>query len=245
VGDLPPHLRPFVLPTPRVERERGDTVDFYLPAGGGRVPAIVFVHGGPVPADLRPTMRETPVYVGYGSQAAARGVVGVTADLRLHDLTDYPRAAGDAAAAVDAARRHRRVDPDRIAVWAFSGGGLLLADWLREPPGWLRCLGATYPLLAPWDGAPIEDRFRPADALAGAGSVPIVLTRVGRERPWLAGAVAEFLAAARVCGVPVEVVDVPNGQHAFDMLDHTDESRRAVHAAFDAVLAHLTAEAAR
>ncbi|MFC3960952.1 hypothetical protein [Nocardia jiangsuensis] len=26
----------------------------------------------------------------------------------------------------------------------------------------------------------------------------------------------------------IEVIDVPNGQHSFDVLDHTDESRAAV-----------------
>ncbi len=40
--------------------------------------------------------------------------------------------------------------------------------------------------------------------------------------------VAVFLKAADDNGVPVDVLDVPNGQHGFDMLDHTDESRQAV-----------------
>jgi acetyl esterase/lipase len=37
----------------------------------------------------------------------------------------------------------------------------------------------------------------------------------------------------------VEVIDVPGGQHGFDMLDHTDESRRAVEQAADWVSQRL------
>lgn len=161
-------------------------------------------------------------------------------DHRLHDAADYPLAADDVAAAVQTARNDPRVDADRIAVWFFSGGGLLLADWLREPPEWLRCVAITYPLLAPGPDSTIEPRFRPAEAVATAGALPIVLTRVGQERPLLAEMVEAFVAAANAAKARLEIVDVPNGRHGFDMLDHTDESRRAVERAFDAVLAELT-----
>ncbi|MGH3395801.1 MAG: hypothetical protein ACRDPO_14035 [Streptosporangiaceae bacterium] len=66
-----------------------------------------------------------------------------------------------------------------------------------------------------------------------------MLTRVGRERPPIADTVEAFIAAARASQARVEVIDVPHGQHAFDVLDHTDESRTAVENAFDTVVAHL------
>lgn len=66
-----------------------------------------------------------------------------------------------------------------------------------------------------------------------------MLTRVGRERPPLAATVEEFVTAARDRGVRLEIIDVPNGRHSFDVLDHTDESRKAVERAFDAVVAAL------
>jgi acetyl esterase/lipase len=237
---LPEYLNPFVLSVEPVEPERLGRVDLYLPAATRPRPAIVFVHGGPIPADLRPTPRDWPVYQGYGSLAATRGAVGVTVDHRLHDIGDYPLAAADVSAAVQAARADPRVDADRIAVWFFSGGGLLLGDWLREPPDWLRCVAATYPLLAPLPGRNVDVRFRPVDAVAIAGALPIVLTRAGRERPQVADAVKAFVAAARTCGAKLEIVDVPHGRHGFDMLDHTDESRKAVGQAIEAVLNALT-----
>jgi acetyl esterase/lipase len=237
---LPDYLQPFVLPVQAVEPDRRGRVDLYLPEVTEPAPAIVFVHGGPVPVDLRPTPRDWPVYRGYGSLAATRGIVGVTVDHRLHDVADYPPAADDVAAAVQTTRDDPRVDADRIAIWFFSGGGLLLADWLREPPPWLRCVAISYPLLAATPGNTVEPRFRPAEAVATAGALPIVLTRVGRERPLLAEMVEEFVAAAHSAEVRLQIVDVPHGRHGFDMVDHTDESRQAVERAFAAVLAELT-----
>jgi acetyl esterase/lipase len=235
----PDHLSPFVLPAGSIAPERHGHSDLYLPEAAQRSPAIVFVHGGPIPAGLRPSPRDWPVYQGYGSVAASRGIAGVTVDHRLHDVGDYPRAAADVVAALEAVRADPRIDPGRIALWFFSGGGLLLADWLRTPPDWLRCVAASYPLLAPLPDWNVDPRFRPAEAVGAAGAPPIVLTRVGREHPAIADTVEAFIAAARASQARLEIIDVPHGQHAFDVLDHTDESRQAVENAFDAVVAHL------
>ncbi|MEU9094685.1 alpha/beta fold hydrolase [Streptomyces sp. NPDC048428] len=241
-AEPPAHLRPFLLDVPECPRDRIGNVDLYVPDTEGPRPAVVFVHGGPVPAGVRPTPRDWPALKGYARLAAAEGVVGVTLDHRLHDMADYPRAAADVAAAVEMVRADPRVDADRIALWFLSGGGLLAADWLRKPPAWLRCLAASYPILVPVPGwGPVDSRFHPVEALPGAGTLPFVLTRAGREMPEIAATVEEFLAASEKCGVNVEVVDVPNGRHAFETLDPTDESREAVRRAMRSVLGHLRA----
>ncbi|MFD0568565.1 alpha/beta hydrolase [Kitasatospora gansuensis] len=220
--ELPVFLRPFLLDLPERPRERLDRVDLYLPEGEGPHPAIVFVHGGPITADLRPTPRDWPAFVGYGRYAASQGVVGVTVDHRLYGLADYHRAAEDVAAAVELVRADPRVDADRVAVWFFSGGSLLSTDWLAAPPSWLRCLAASYPVLAPLPSWGIVDpHFTPTAAVGGAERLPVVLTRAGLESPEIAATVKEFLITAEDAGVEVEVVDVPNGHHGFDVLDHT------------------------
>jgi acetyl esterase/lipase len=217
--------------------ERHGSIDLYLPDASGPRPAVVVVHGGPVPAEVRPTPRDWPMFRAYGSAIAARGAVGVTVDHRLHGVADYPLAADDIVSAVDVVRADPRVDGEQIALWFFSGAGLLLADWLRASPDWLRCAAATYPMLS----CPPEygTRFNPAAAVGDSGALPIVLTRVGRESPQIAATVAEFVAAAEHCQARLEIIDVPNGQHSFDILDHTDESREAVERALGAVLTHL------
>ena len=71
-----------------------------------------------------------------------------------------------------------------------------------------------------------------------AQELPIVLTRVGLERPDIAATVEAFSKAFEKAS-SVTIVDVPNGRHAFDILDHTDESRQAVTTAVDRVLTHF------
>ncbi|MFE5022622.1 alpha/beta hydrolase [Streptomyces sp. NPDC056656] len=242
--ERPAHLRPFLMDVKERPRERTGRVDLHLPAADGPRPAVVFVHGGPVPAGARPTPRDWPAFVGYAQYVASLGVVGVTVDHRLHELTAYGRAADDIAGAIDFVRADPRVDGARVALWFVSAGGLLSADWLAAPPPWLRCVAASYPILAPLPGWGLTDsRFRPAAAVRGAGQLPIVLTRVGLERPEIAVTVEEFLSAAADCGAAVEVIDVPLGHHGFETIDPTDASRDVVERAVRSVLGHLGAGA--
>ncbi|MBP2400866.1 alpha/beta hydrolase [Streptomyces syringium] len=238
-SEQPAHLRPFLMEVPEGPRERVGRVDLYLPDADRPRPAVVFVHGGPVPADARPTPRDWPAYVGYGQYVASLGAVGVTLDHRLHDLADYERAAEDVAEAVELVRADPRVDGERVALWYFSGGGLLSADWLAAPPPWLRCVAATYPILAPLPNWGLGERFRPAAAVRAAGPLPVVLTRVGLESAAIARTVEEFLAAATECEADVEVIDVPLGHHGFETTDHTEQARQAVDRAARSVLGHL------
>ncbi|MEU7060734.1 alpha/beta hydrolase [Streptomyces sp. NPDC046197] len=243
-----PFLRPFLLDLPESPRVRNGRLDLHLPqmeAGQPACaprPAVLFVHGGPVPPDLDPTPRDSPFYVGYARCAASLGAVGAVVDHRLHGITDYAQAAGDVAEAVELLRADPRVDPERIALWLFSGAGLLAADWITAPPGWLRCLALNYPILEPLPGwGAVGARFHPVGALRAGGAAlpPLVLTRAGRETPPIAATVEKFLVAAEEAKTPVDVVDVPHGVHSFEIHDPTDESREAVTRAVRTVLGHL------
>ncbi|TXS52043.1 alpha/beta hydrolase [Streptomyces sp. t39] len=239
-GEDPPHLQPFILDVPPCPRERSGTLDRYLPEADGPAPAVILVHGGPVPAGARPTPRDWPAFVGYARCIAGSGAIAVTLDHGLHDVADYGRAADDVAEAVALVRADPRVDPDRIALWFFSGGGLLCADWLAAPPPWLRCVAASYPVLAALPGWGSTGRpFCPAEALPASGGLPFVLTRVGREHPPIAATVAAFTAAADACGAALDVIDVPHAHHGFETIDHTEEAREAVRTAVAAVRGHL------
>ncbi|MET8165889.1 dienelactone hydrolase family protein [Streptomyces sp. NPDC005329] len=241
VAAPPAHLHPFPLDVPELPRDRRGSVDLYVPDADGPRPAVVFVHGGPVPAGARPTPRDWPTLVGYARLAAAEGMVGVTLDHRLHDVADYERAAADVTAAVEQVRADPRVDADRVALWFFSGGGLLTADWLTEPPAWLRCLAASYPILAPLPNWGLTGtRFRPDRAVAHAGTLPVVLLRAGRETPEIAASVEAFVTAAKDCGAQLELVDLPNSHHGFETADPPEEVRPALRHAMRSVVAHLT-----
>jgi hypothetical protein len=252
--DLPPYLQPFVLD---VEQGPGQTVDrvgqldFHRPASTARTGAILFVHGGPGPADLEAPPRDWPVYQGYATAVAQRGLVAVTVDHSLiRGFDQLSTAADEVEAAVGLLRADPQIDPDRIGMWFFSGAGLLAGEWLDSPPDWLRLVALTYPLLATPPG--VDELVSAAEVIGkhdrggGAGNVsssvlPVLLTRVGRERDELAGPVAEFVSAG---GTALDIIDVPKGQHGFDMLDHDEESRAAVTKALDWAIAHLGEEPA-
>jgi dienelactone hydrolase len=236
--DLPPYLQPFVLNVEGVADRRVDRVgelDFYRPVSTARTGAILFVHGGPGPAHLEVRPRDWPVYQGYATAAAQRGLVGALVDHSLiHGFDRLSAAADDVEAAIGVLRADPQVDPNRIALWFFSGSGLLAGEWLDSRPDWLRCLALTYPLLATPPG--VDELVSAAEVIGKHKDLPVLLTRVGREREELAGPVAEFVSAG---GTALDIIDVPKGQHGFDMLDHTDESRAAVTKALDWAIAHL------
>lgn len=245
-GSEPMSLRPFLIDVPELPRVRTGRVDLHLPqqGGPGPRPAVLFVHGGPLPRDTAPAPRDWPFYVGYARYAASMGAVGAVVEHRLHGLADYPQSADDVAEAVDLLRADPRVDPDRIALWIFSGAGPLLAEWISSPPAWLRCVALSYPVLAPLPGwGAVGPRFHPVEALRSGGGRPpaLVLTRAGLETPQIAATVERFLDAAEETGTPVEIVDVPHGVHGFEIHGPTDESREAVTRAVRAVLARLEA----
>jgi hypothetical protein len=100
--------------------------------------------------------------------------------------------------------------------------------------------GGQLPDPRPLPGWDVDPRFRPAEVVADAGALPIVLTRVGHEAPNVAATIEPFCAAASVCAARLEIIDVPDGHHGFDSLDHNGQSRDAVVRALGLVLTALT-----
>jgi dienelactone hydrolase len=239
----PMYLKPFVLPVASVDADRQGPLDIYWPDSEitDAVPAIIFVPGGPLPPDLEPRPRDWPVFRGYGSLAAAHGVAGITVEHRLDSPSAYATAAQDIVAATDAVRRLPGVDSGRVALWFFSGAGMLAADWIRETPSWLRALAASYPVMAPWPGMDVDPRFRPTDALADVEGLPILITRVGQEQPVIGATVDAFIDEARQRGALLDVINVPDGHHSFDIVDDTDVSRAALTQSMKWVAAQLLA----
>jgi hypothetical protein len=241
--DLPGYLQPFVLTVEGAADQRIERVgdlDFYRPASTARTGAILLVHGGPGPADLEVRPRDWPVYQGYATAIAQRGLVAVTVDHSLiRGYDQLSTAADDVEAAIGILRADPQVDPGRIGMWFFSGSGLLAGEWLDSRPDWLRWIALTYPCLATPPG--VDELISAAEVIGKHKDLPVLLTRVGLERAELAGPVAEFVSAG---GTALDIIDVPKGQHGFDMLDHTEESRAAVTKALDWAIAHLGEEPA-
>jgi dienelactone hydrolase len=225
---------PFVLPPPEVARATHDGLDLYLPDSSEPAPAVLLIHGVPYGAEGRALPSEWGIYRGYASQLADRGRVATVVNHSPDGLPDDDRSNAALVAAITALRTHPRVDGERLALWFFSGAGPLASQFLYNPPSWLRCVALTYPVLGDSELVTVRG-LSPVEAVAGAGKLPVVMTVVGRELPDVAPTQPPFVEAARAAGVQLQLIDVPNGRHGFDVLDHTDESRAAVTAALDAV----------
>src|SRR5579872_887370 len=210
-------------------------MDVYTPRdlrNGERRPAVLFVHGGPISPGLPLLPTEWGVYRGYGPLAAASGWIGVTFNHRYFGFDHLEQAADDIATAVTYVREHAdtlSVNADRLCLWAFSGGGPLLADALREQPAYLRCLVAYYTVmdlrpLASAEGVAgavaIETlkRFSPVAAVeeGGARSLPLLVARAGLDSPSLNAGLDAFVQAALAANMTLDVLNHPAGYHAFD-----------------------------
>lgn len=230
-----------------VEVRRQDDFDLYRPRdAAGPLPTVVLVHG-PAPVGRNP--RESPLFAGYATLLAGSGVAAAVVGVRYRGLdgwppgTVWPPNADFTATAhwldgvVQRIREAPGTDRDRLALWAFSGGGMLTGGWLADSPPWLRCVALTYPVLA--DQNPGSNTPAPCD-LVRPGR-PIVLTRVGRERPEYQATVDRFQASADAAGATVEVIDVPDGEHGFDAFAPALDSCRPVLTAIGSVTKHLAA----
>ncbi|HEV8633154.1 MAG TPA: hypothetical protein VG370_02770 [Chloroflexota bacterium] len=228
-------------------------LDVYRPAPpptGGRLPAILFVHGGPLPVDLPLRPKDWGIYRSYGALAAAAGWAGVTFNHRFFALRDLPTAAADVASAIEYVRTRSDalgIAADRLAVWVFSGGGPLLAPILRERPPFVRCLVADYASLdlrdlprQVADGVPDEvlHQFSPAAHLAEE-QPPVLVARAGRDTPGLNGSIARFVEAALAANLDLTLLNHPRGRHGFDAEDDLPRTGEIIAATLSFVRAHL------
>ena len=201
----------------------GVKMDVYVPAGlsaPDRRPVVFFVHGGPIPPGRG--AKDLGVFRSYGELAAASGFIGVTFNHRLHGPEDYPRSADDVAAALDFVRSNPgrfHADPERTAVWAFSGGGPLLEPFFRQPAPHVRAVVSYYALIE-----------APARAVeSGSGPFPpVLIARAGKDDPRFNASVEGFARAAWAKGLVLDVLNHPTGQHGFDILDDDDRSREVI-----------------
>jgi acetyl esterase/lipase len=221
-------------------------MDAYVPAGlaaDARRPAVVFIHGGPLPPgvgpDAWPKPKDWGVFRSYGELAAASGFVGVTFNHRLHSLEAYDTSAADVQALIEHVRTNAaelHVDPERIAVWAYSGGGPLLTFAFRDAPGWLKAVVSFYAILdlPPEGTAPgASDRLSPVKHLKASTRPvpPVFIARAGIDSPLITASVESFVAAALQKNVMLELFTLPEAKHGFDLNmgdNDTPRSREAI-----------------
>jgi dienelactone hydrolase len=229
VSELPPHLRPFVLPHDPVEPHPVDDLHLYLPDGiaeGGSRPAVLMVHGGPVPPERAERPPDWPAYRAYGALLARAGLVGVMIEHGFVSDETLPRARDDVRAAIEALRADPAVDPTRVGLWFFSAGGLLLGSFLDPPPDGVAAVAGTY--------AYVGDEDLPSLGLADGvqvaarSSLPLLLVRPEHDVDEIAAVTDDLLARCAKASRPVDVLEVSGAHHGFETVDDTDAARAAI-----------------
>lgn len=225
-SSTPPHLRPFVLPHDPVAPIRSANLDLYLPRPTPS-PAVLMVHGGPVPREREIRPPQWPAFRGYGALLAQAGLVGVMFEHGFVDDESFGAAQENIRDAAAVLRTDPRVDPDRLGMWFFSAGGLFMGPVLADPSAWgVAAVAGTY--AAPDDPDLEDPELLRATATAELRDVPFLLVRPENDFEWIATASTELLARCAKKGRVVDVIDVPRGHHAFETVDDTPEAREAV-----------------
>jgi acetyl esterase/lipase len=230
-------------------------MDIYLPQGpvpeGGFAP-LLFLHGGPLPpSGERPWPKEWRVFQDYGRLAAAGGLAGVVMNHRYFGYEGLIQAGGDVRQAVDFLARNGAefgLDGRRLAVWAFSGAAMLLSPLLAAESARLRGLIAFYPMLDLTHIPQAAGLYSEAELIALSPlsqieeippALPIFLVRAGLDRAGLNRALDTFVKQALYHNLNLEVRNLPQAGHSFDMFETSPAVQAAIESGLNFAQTHL------
>jgi tetratricopeptide (TPR) repeat protein len=199
------------------------TLDIYYPPGyDGKKPLPVVVFNNGVGSMELPKWR---VYQDWARLIAANGMVAVNHQGR----PNRSAVMDDCGAVFDYLRQHAKeinIDPDRIGVWTCSGNsraGIALS--LKPGRPYIRTLVVYY-------GGP--------DSLGQMRQdVPTLVVRAGLDAQGLNMGIENFVQAALVQDARIEMINYLDGIHAFDIYDHSDESKAIIKRTVDFLKQHL------
>jgi acetyl esterase/lipase len=253
--ETPPHKRPVVYTLPGLDSielqrdlaynpavDQDLRLDAYLPSNSPPdtpLPGVLFIHGGPVPAQ-RGSVKESGQYRSWGALAAASGLLGFTFNHQYNAPEQLEQSVGNVIAAVEYIRQQAstfNLDPDRLCLWTCSGGGPHICFALRDRPAYVRCLVLYYAILD----------LRPVDWLVSALGqetayhysavayiekqplpFPIFIGRAGLDHPGINQTIDNFVAQALQANTALEVMNHPVGEHGFDIMNDDTRSRQIV-----------------
>jgi acetyl esterase/lipase len=218
-------------------------MDVYRPrAATSPLPAVIFVHGGPIPSSVPADANSWGQYTSFGRLIASHGLVAVTFAHRLTSVNAIDTAAADvrdALAYVVSQASSLGVDPTRLCLWAVSAGGTVVSLAFREYRDRLRCFVSYYNLFTPRlfqdmvaGGTQLIPQHAPSLVeLMSRDSVTMPATfviRAGKDDPRVNADLDGFVMTNLQRGTALELHAYPEGDHAFDIFDDTEMSRALI-----------------
>lgn len=186
-------------------------------SGTGPAPVVVFVNAGGL------EVRRWAAYTSWARLVAASGVTGVVYDAldptNADDLQDVVAFLRDQAGRFG-------VDGDRVAIWASSRNVAVALPFLADEGGpYVRAAVLYYGVTDP--DIPLRRE------------IPWLIARAGLDAPALNRGIDAQVAAALRGDIDLTFFNYRRGQHAFDVRDDTEESRRIIAATVDFLAARL------
>jgi acetyl esterase/lipase len=211
------------------------SLDIYRPIQDTRracLPTVLIVPSGPLKQFERHPPKEWENVTSWARLFAASGLGSVTINHRFFNVRHLPLACRDVRDAAYYVHTHGPeffLDPNRLCLLAFWGGGLLINFALREQPEFLRCLVLYSPLLdirgmKRYQKALPEEVMESCSPVKGVSDLsqptfPVFLARAKLDSKPLTASINAFLANAARGGVPLKVECHESGRHAFEIRD--------------------------
>lgn len=220
-------------------------MDIYIPPGlaaDERRPAVIFIHGGPLGQNPTPGAKDWGVYRSYGRLMAASGLIGVTFDHRYVSMSakNLETSFADVEGAIQFVRANAasyHVDPERIALWVFSGGGPHLSIGLREQMTFVRCLVSYYAILdltgyavRLGESPQAMEGFSPVVYLNKAHGhlPPVLIGRAGLDSADINRSLELFVSKMFSLNGDINLLNHPLGRHGFDVYDDNEQTRDVI-----------------
>lgn len=213
-------------------------MDIYQPPNmkaGETLPAVIYVHGGSFSPDFPVKPKEWDVYKAHGRVIAASGLIGVTFNHRFYGgdkekLTDSFSDVRDAILYVRANAAKYQIDPDRLCVWSFSGGGSHLSIPIRDRMDFVRCIVSYYGVLDLKSLVGSYGAGRDLEYLNDFSVInyltfenykipPFFIARAGLDNPPLNSTIDSFVNKAFKMDLDIEVANHPGGVHGFEVFN--------------------------
>jgi len=216
------------------------TFDIYYPPDSrtkGRDPVVVFVIGFSdigAQAMLGCRFKEMESYISWAKLSAMSGIAAIT----------YSTGKDPAADVQEVLRYIRQntallgIDKDRIGIWSCSGNVPNALSVLIQDPEIkcaALCYGYTLDLEGAADVAAASQQFRFVNPCAGKSvadlsqTTPLFLLRAGRdETPGLNETLDRFAKAAVARNLPLTLLNHPEGTHAFDLTEDSENCREVI-----------------
>jgi dienelactone hydrolase len=206
-------------------------------------PAVILVHGGPVPANLLTTPREWGLFDSFGRLMGASGIAAIVFNHRFFGYDKAPQALGDIqdlVAHVSSNAESLGIDATRLCLWFFSGGGVFLGHFLKDSPAAIRCIVAYYAVLH----APVPQFSAATQVAETSGRIPpMLVARAGLDMPQLNEGIDYFVQQALKKNATLDLLNHSTGQHGFDGRDDNERTRDILRRTVEFIHAHCVPHA--